>query len=324
MKIFSKDKNIWLRFFSICLVLVMMISTVQIMSVKTSAADTITETLNLTLTKQNQRGEGYFWDNINNTLTLYSISIVTDDEYGLKVPHGVTIELQGKSYISASYAALGAQGDVTIKGNGSLMLVSDEIGIDCYATTSTVTNLVSGTININSKSYGIKNDSGTVTAIGGDLDIKTRGDADAFSVYAHLVQITGGRIKADASIYSETELRFINVNGDISSARSALISEKDIITVGQMKMNGGDDGNSLSAIETYSGEKCLKTKSDANRDKGSMILGKEYSQWMDVVLIILAIIVLAAIVGIPLLVRYRRTEKLKKRLAEEAERKNKI
>lgn len=324
MNIFARKKNVLLSFFTVCSMVMLIVFAVFGMSFETYAAATSAETLNLTLTKQNVKGDGYFWNNITKTLTLYGISIVTESEYGLKVPHGATIELQGKNYISAARFAVGAQGDVTVKGTGSLTLISDEVGVNCYAETSSYANFVSGTIDITAGDTGIRSSNGSVTVIGSNIKVKTNGNDDSAAVYAHLLQINGGILKANASLCSETELRYINADGEISSSRSALIAEKKI-SVSQVEMRGGDDSDSLVSIEEYSGERCIVTHANADRDKGSIILGKEYSQWMDVLLIVAAVALLIAIVVIPLAVRYRRTEKLKKRLAEEENsKKNKV
>lgn len=66
-----------------------------------SAAKTLTEGVSILNPRQNMRGEGYFWDNPKDTLTLSDLRIDTEDEYGLKITDGATIILKGDNRIKA-------------------------------------------------------------------------------------------------------------------------------------------------------------------------------------------------------------------------------
>lgn len=73
---------------------------IALFSVCSSAAPAssgvIKETLDLTRPQKNISGEGYYWNNRENTLELNGINIDTDDEYGIKLIDGATVKLFGK------------------------------------------------------------------------------------------------------------------------------------------------------------------------------------------------------------------------------------
>lgn len=58
------------------------------LAAESGSSGVIRETLDLTRPQKNISGEGYYWDNRENTLELNGVNVSTDDEYGIKLIDG--------------------------------------------------------------------------------------------------------------------------------------------------------------------------------------------------------------------------------------------
>lgn len=275
-----------------------------------SASDdgVLRETVDLSRPKKDVVGEGYVWKNIDETLKLSGLELHTDDDYGIRLVKGATVELSGKNYISAKKAAIACQGSVTFTGDGSLTLVSED-GIMSYSTeNSTVITVRSGSITIEAQSCGIRCESGGITLSGGVTDISSAGTA----LSARTAKLADCTLTANAPIYTSGTIRITAAALDISSASGAALNADGGIITEKVDMTA--DGRS---VDEYNGQAHITTVSNAYRGGTSAILGEGYPRYADVIIAVLAVLLLAALVATPLLRHKAKTAALKKRLEAE-------
>lgn len=275
-----------------------------------SASDdgVLRETVDLSRPKKDVVGEGYVWQNIGETLKLSGLELHTDDDYGIRLVKGATVELSGKNYISAKKAAIACQGSVTFTGDGSLTLVSED-GIMSYSTeNSTVITVRSGSITIEAQSCGIRCESGGITLSGGVTDISSAGTA----LSARTAKLADCTLTANAPIYTSGTIRITAAALDISSASGAALNADGGIITEKVDMTA--DGRS---VDEYNGQAHITTVSNAYRGGTSAILGEGYPRYADVIIAVLAVLLLAALVATPLLRHRAKTAALKKRLEAE-------
>ncbi len=267
----------------------------------------ICETVDISRPKKDIVGEGYVWKNIDETLKLSGLEIHTDDDYGLRVMKGATIELSGKNYISAKKAAIACQGSVTFTGDGSLTLVSED-GIMSYSTESgTVITVRSGSITIEAQSCGIRCESGGITLSGGVTDISSAGTA----LSARTAALADCTLTANAPIYTSGTIRITAAALDISSASGAALNADGGIITEKVDMTA--DGRS---VDEYDGQAHITTVSNAYRGGTSAILGEGYPRYADVIIAAAAVLLLAALIAVLLIRRSAKTKALKRRIAE--------
>ncbi|MBR3639189.1 MAG: hypothetical protein IKN50_01135, partial [Clostridia bacterium] len=53
------------------------------------------ETIDLSYVRQNESGQGYRWDNINDVLYLTDLKLSTAADFGIKLPAGATVVVEG-------------------------------------------------------------------------------------------------------------------------------------------------------------------------------------------------------------------------------------
>lgn len=296
--------------FLICTFAALLALLAALLSLGISASDdgVLRETVDLSRPKKDVVGEGYVWQNIGETLKLSGLELHTDDDYGIRLVKGATVELSGKNYISAKKAAIACQGSVTFTGDGSLTLVSED-GIMSYSTeNSTVITVRSGSITIEAQSCGIRCESGGITLSGGVTDISSAGTA----LSARTAKLADCTLTANAPIYTSGTIRITAAALDISSASGvALNADGGIITE---KVDMTADGRS---VDEYNGQAHITTVSNAYRGGTSAILGEGYPRYADVIIAVLAVLLLAALVATPLLRHRAKTAALKKRLEAE-------
>ncbi len=295
----------------------------------------ILETVNLTFIKKNKKGEGYYWDNINNTLTLTNLTIDTSDNFGLRLPEDCTLVLEGKNIIRASDCALSLEGNLTVRGKGSLTLYSDNYGIRAYSTDmNKKLTFKEGSININSAGDGIYSEYVVVTQNDkAKLDINT--GEGAYSVNARQVKLLGGSFTANSSIFSR-DIKVSNIKLSITSAASAFIingaseGNYEKLKLSNVKITSGESEGTLKEAETYNGEKCIFTVPHKKYTKASLVLewiiGKEISGtgYIDFVLIALGILIVGVFIATPYIKNKRDKQKIEaaKAAAREEEKLN--
>lgn len=278
---------------------------------KTSENGVILETVNLVYANKNMRGSGYFWDNINDTLTITNMTIDTTDSYGLRIPADATLVLEGKNTIRASKCALSLEGNLTVKGTGSLTLYSDGYGINASATDmNKKLTFKEGSVTINSEGDGIYSENAIISQNNkAKLEINV-GAADAYAINARQVKLLGGTFKSDASIYSR-DIKVSNIALDIESSMPAFIingaaegAPYEKVKLTDVSIKAGDASASLSKADAYNGEKCVSTKAHKEYTKTSMFLeifgvSIKGTGYLDFVLIGVAILLVAAFIATP-------------------------
>lgn len=270
-----------------------------------SAAKTITECVSILNPRQNMRGDGYYWDNPNDTLTLTNLNIDTEDEYGLKIADGATVILKGDNHIKASKAALYIGGNVVFRGNGTLTLEGGETGILCNSTKNTdKLSITSGIFTVRGGTDAIKAEFSKVSLSGSaELTLKS-GKGNAVSV-RELVMSAGVTLNAVGSLYSSYSMLIQGANLTVSSESSALVSD-GTLKLESMNIKVGDSTSSLSDASEYNGENAVTTVSTLDTGIKSILFGDKCSIAVDIILLVVVIAILAAAVVVPIVVRKKK------------------
>ena len=283
---------------------------------ETTEGGVIIQTVNLINATKNQRGTGLFWHNPSDTLTLTNMTIDTPENYGLRLPDGATIELEGNNVIKASKVALSVEGNLTIRGKGTLTLISDDKGI--VVSTLNVNKkltFIDGKVTVKSSGDGIYTENAIVSQNDrAKLEINTQGGA--YAINARQIKLLGGEYKSNASLCAE-DIKLMTVKLDISSDKSAFIIKGATddapygkLSINDIAMKAGADSSSLSDVDSYDGERAISAKVKKTNTKTSAFLelfGVKIpgSNWLDLVLIILVILVVAAFIATPYIKNYR-------------------
>ena len=268
-----------------------------------SAAKTLTEGVSILNPRQNMRGEGYFWDNPKDTLTLSDLRIDTEDEYGLKITDGATVILKGDNRIKATKAALYIGGNVIFRGNGTLTLEGGETGILCNSTNnSDKLSITSGTFNVRGGTDAVKAEYSKVAMSGSAVLNLKAGKGYAANV-RELIMSAG--VTVDTQGYSSYSMLIQGANLTVSSDKAALLSD-GTLKLESMKIKAGDSSSSLSDIAEYSGEKAITAVSTLDTRTKSILFGDRYPVAVDIILLIAVIAALAAAVVVPIVVRKKK------------------
>lgn len=279
-----------------------------------SAAAKLTETVNLSRPQKNMSGSGYYWDNRKDTLTLDGLYIDTTDDYGLRIPDGATVILKGKNYITASKAALTCAGSVNFKGSGSLILTSGDMGIYFYSTDdSTVARFLEGTYEITAAGDGIHSEYTSLSFVDGKMNISSA-SADSFAINGRTVKLYGGSVTADNSIHAALTLDIQALSLRVESGKAALSAGKTL-SLNKVAVTAGSAASSMKQTEQYGGENCVSLKSTANTLGTSVLFGENVPKFVDILVILLLALLIAAGIAAPFL---RSRQKAKKALAAAA------
>jgi len=272
-----------------------------------SAATVLTEGVSILNPKANMSGPGYDWANRTNTLTLSNLNIETTDAYGLKIGDGATVILEGSNYIEASKAALYLEGDVIFRGNGSLTLVGGEYGILCHSTrVNKKLALNGGTFHIQGGIDGIASPYQKVAI--GAVSLTVSGESYAINV-RDLTTASGASIEAEGSFYTTHSMILQSSKLSIESEHSALLSD-GTLKLENMTLSAGDSLAQLSATETYTGQKALKTVSTFDSSVKSLLFGEGVSIAVDILLVVALFLLLGAVIAIPILLKQRKAMKI--------------
>lgn len=268
-----------------------------------AAAETITSTINLVNVKQNERGDGYEWANRYDILTLNGLHVDTENDYGLRLPQNCTVVLKGTNYIKAGKYALSCSGNVSFKGNGTLILDAGEIGLFIYSEVKTdKIRLLEGNYQITAGKYGVYSKAADFSFVSGKMDIAV--DAtDGAAVSGRCLNLVGGRFTANNSVEASHELVVKGVNLDISSTKAALSAKN--LTIRDI------------SVTDYNGETSIQAKSTEKNERKSVIFGDTVSGVVDYVLLAFAVIGIAALIVVPILRKKKKTKELYERLARE-------
>ncbi len=302
--------NAFKRAFCALLILSALISTLAFCSCSSPKAETLTETVNLANPRKNMRGEGYDWANLDNILTLNGLNIVTDDEFGMKLPADATVILNGDNYISAATCGLVCTGKVTFKGNGTLTVVAGEIGISCTSVYKTdVARFTSGKIDITAGKLGMTSDHADITVMGSEMTI-TLNNSDALAIDGVNISVTSGSLTSNAPIHASNSLTMSASDVTVTSEGSAALSCPNGITFNSVSLKAGSSSDNLVATDEYSAQNAVKLTSTASSVKKGTLFGGSYPRFFDYLIIIFLILLLASSVTAPIIIKRKRTAKL--------------
>lgn len=302
------------RFSAALAVICLLFTLTGILTPPVHAAAKITETVNATLFIRNTQGSGYYWDNKTDTLTLDDLYITTTNEYGLKVPAGATVILKGDSYIKASRAALALAGTATFKGNGSLTLVSDDMGIYCYSTDKTsVIRFLDGTYEITAGGDGITSTHSALSFVDGKWTIT----ADAHAMNGTDLKLYGGKISAKGAIHASVSLDVQAITLSVTADQSALSCDK-ALKITDVSVSAGANAGALTKTDEYAGENCVSLKSTRSGAGESIFFGENAPKAVDYIVLIVILGLIVAGIAVPY-VRAHKKAKIALAAAAEAE-----
>jgi len=245
---------------------------------------TITSCVDMLNVDKNQSGEGYYWANRTDVLTLTNLTIDTSDKFGLYLPAGATVVLVGDNYIKASYAALVCAGNTQIKGDGTLTLVSDNYGIYMNASNfRTTVTLVEGTYNITAKNVGIYSPSNEFLISGGTANINVT-DPSGMAADCHSLKLNTATLKANAPLHAKHDLHITATNLELSAASPVLVSDNEKISFGQMD------------ISEYNGENSITSVSTLKRFTKSILFGGNIPIYVDYILVAALIVIAGGVI----------------------------
>lgn len=272
-------------------------------------AAVVTETVNVPYFDRNTSGDGYYWDNREKTLTLTDLYLDTTADYGMRVPGNCTVILEGENYISAAYAAMAIEGEVTIKGSGSLTLVGGTYGLYGYATSKSAATryLATGEFKASGGKAAIAYDYAKFFAEKGSRITLSATEAGGYAITGVTVKILDCTLTADAPIKASYSLTIQNANVTVSSADGALDAIRSL-SLEDVKIEAGDTLSTLSEKEGYAGEAALRLTALGRGDRGSILFGKSVHSSVDYIIFALVILLLGAAIAFPIL-RQRKKDK---------------
>ncbi len=278
---------------------VVLVGALCVFAVPASAANEINTTLNLLNVRKNERGEGWYWHNPSKTLTVTNMHIATDDTYGIRVPNGVTVVLEGNNVISADIA-FSCEGSIYIKGTGTLNLVGKTYAFENAADEKThAVRMLEGNLVIVSDGIGISSPRAEFSQTGGAIRIDAKGDA----VYGRKLSFLGGKLIANNTVHAISALTASYCAMDITApeGKTALLSDKEYDLHG-LKLPKEYEGESWYGSQTFS---CTAA---SKRRTTSMLYGDSVSVVFDYITVIAAVAIVAAIIVVP---QVRRKKRLK-------------
>ena len=270
----------------------------------------ITQTVNLATISKNARGDGFVWDNINDTLTLENLNINTADEFGMKLPKNATVILKGNNYITAASVGLVCTGQVTFEGSGTLSITAGDVGIDMTGVYTThLARFRSGSVTVTAGKTAIRSGSAELSFMGSGIHLTVNG-ADGKAVDGRTVNVSGGTLTANAGIYASNALNITTVNATVTASTGAALSCPNGIKMTKVDVSVGASADSLSKAEAYNGEQAVKLISAASAKKQSILFAEGVPAAVDYVVFTFVLIAVAALIAIPIYLKKKKTEKL--------------
>lgn len=264
-------------------------------------------TLDLASVRQNASGDGYVWKNIEETLELNNITIDTADDIGLKIPDNAVITLKGKNYVKASKIAITCLTSATFQGTGSLTVVSDDMGIQCLSTSSEDTvRFRSDKITVTAGKVGVYSENATLIFSAKNMEVI----ATEHSIKGERIKILNGSLNATGKIHGDEALTVNAANLTVTAPDKALHSDRKI-DVSNVTLSVGETVDTLAAAEKYNGEKAIKTVSTVKVEKKGVLFGGRFPVFVDYLVFTVIIIAIAAVIGLPIYFKYRKTQKIK-------------
>ncbi len=297
----NNNRSKYIKLFVICMTAVI----VAVMSAVICMADN-TESINLANVKKNERGDGWTWDNPNDTLTLNNFVLKTDADFGIKLPENAIVELVGKNYITAGKYGIGIMANATFQGEGSLIIDCGKYGIYSYSTNANhAVRFKSGTYEIRTEGSGIFSDTASIQISGGDFKIA----AGDYSFCGPDITLIETSVNADSPVRASHDI-MIDRSDMLVNAQSAALEADNLITLKNVTVYAGDIEGEMTEKDSYSQEKCLKTTADKKGMRKSIIFGDGHTIVLDFLLFAaFAALVITAVV-VPVIRKKIKTKKM--------------
>lgn len=275
------------------------------------SASEIRSTVNLAFVQQHESGDGYYWDNIKKVLTLNGFNVNTTDAWGLRLPEGATIELKGTNTIKAGKYALGCPGNVTVKGNGKLILESGEHAIFVHSENeSHKFRVFEGEIIAKGNTTGFYSQYAEFSMIGGSAEFSSSGE---YAVNSRVFSMTGGKVTSDGTLKASHLLR-LNESELIANDDSKALEIGNIFENDNVKLTVGDSMSSLSNADSYDGEKSFRSVPVAAGPRSSILFGEGTPITVDYLLLGGVTVIVAALFIVPVVIKKRKTKRMLKSL----------
>ncbi|MCQ2455891.1 MAG: carbohydrate-binding domain-containing protein [Clostridia bacterium] len=262
-------------------------------------------TVNLAKADRNLSGDGYYWSNTEDTLTLEGLDIVTGDDFGMKIPAGARVIVNGTNRIKAGKYGIGCPGNAIFEGDGKLIIEAADGGIYSYSTNANHKILFTGGTYEITAGTGILADCADVSLTGGTFAINS---AD-YAVSAATVSVTGGSVGTGSSLHASHLLVIDRAEIEVTSPLGALLSD-NLLEIRNVKLMAGDSLDSLEEKEFYEGEMTVRTKPLKMGVRRSVLFGDEYPITLDYALLAAAIVLIVCAVVLPILRKKRKTKKM--------------
>ena len=292
------------KFFTLLLAILMLITVFQIPVA--ASGSTITNCIDLPFKNDDDSGSGYSWDNLKCILTLDGINLDTTDVYGIKLPAGSKIKINGDNYIKAGSFAIFCLGDLTIEGKGSLTLSCAENGITCYTTYSTdKLTFVSGKITINDAKNGIYSENTPIIFSGANVTV----NATNKSVFGKEIKFMAGSFTAQGQIYSKNSVSISNANLNVTANDGAIVSSRPV-NFTDVDVSVGENASSLTSAQSYNGEKAIKTVGTKKDTKNGFLFGGKLPAFVDYITIAVIALAASAVIVVPIIIKRKKTAEL--------------
>ena len=274
-------------------------------SVFVSSATTTT-TINLGNADKNLRGDGYEWNNPDRILTLDSLNIDTDEDFGLKIPDNCTVVLKGTSTIKSAKYGLGVPGSVVFTGSGKLVIESGVAAVYNYSYSN------NHKMRFGEGSYSFKAetailaDRAELSVTGGKLELISTSDIAADT---RVFSVSGGTVDANGSLKAEHLLGIDRADVTIEAKGEALISG-NLLKLENVKLKTGASLDSLASAEEYNGESAVTASAVAKGARASILFGDSVPITVDYLLLAAAVLLIGAAVAVPILRKRAKVRKL--------------
>ncbi len=272
-------------------------------------------TLNFGDASKNLRGDGYEWNNPDRILTLSNLSIDTTDDFGLKLPENCTVVLKGKNTVKAARFGIGVPGSVVFEGDGSLTVEAEESAVYNYSYSDNHKMRFAGGTVVLKAATPLLADRAEVSVTGGKLELISSADTAANT---RVLSISGGQLTAEGVLYAK-HLLSIDRAEVKASADSAVLVSGNILKTENVTLRAASAPDSLSEVDSYSGESAIETVPERKAARNSILFGDGVPITVDYLLLAAALLLVAAAIVVPILRKRARVRRLYERLDAEKE-----
>ena len=270
-----------------------------------SAASPVTSSLDMAMLNQHTSGAGYDWNNSDFVFTMKGLNLSTSDDYGIKLPYGSTVVIEGNNTITAGRYGIQSFGNLTFIGSGTLTINVSDIGIRAL-TTEDRDNVIfrSGKIIINART-GIMSDTGKTVFSGSEIKVTSTVN----SVYGANISFVGGSLELTAPVKAKGTVEIKAVNLTVSADAPAITADKGI-TLSEVKTEVGSALGSLQSADGYNSENAVKFVSTAKVVKHGMLFGGKLPAFVDYIVFTMIILAATAVIIVPIIIKRKKTEAL--------------